>query len=95
MAGEDRGLGVCVGTPPGPDPGRTHLKEDLDVVKGWDWPNTHCLPAVIYGSWLAPPYPGTGMAADQATTTQLAPPSWAPPTWLDPSFGCPGWEHLP
>lgn len=55
MAGEDRGLGVCVGTPPGPDPGRTHLKEDLDVVKGWDWPNTHCLPAVIYGSWLAPP----------------------------------------
>lgn len=50
-----RGLGVCVGTPPGPDPGRTHLKEDLDVVKGWDWPNTHCLPAVIYGSWLAPP----------------------------------------
>lgn len=30
----DRGLGVRVGTPTGPDPGRSHLKEDLEVVRG-------------------------------------------------------------
>lgn len=29
-----RGLGLCVGTPIGPDPGRTHFKEDLEVVGG-------------------------------------------------------------